>query len=136
MSVTPQELMTFADELWRKADCELSHRFAVSKFYYSIYHLCDSEFSCYRLSSDDLRGGVHQRLWEGLKSFECESDFDKQVLLRTIGILGDILRVRRVSADYFLDENINSGDSRLARGHAKDVASKVQQYLTAATDMP
>lgn len=128
MSISNQDLMDYADNFWKQANCENGHRTAVSKFYYAAYHLCNLEFSSQLNFPKNTDGGVHQKLWGALKEFEDPADQERQRFFRTIGNLGDSLRIRRVDADYKLNKNIGSNESRLTRCGVRRIFEEVKNF--------
>lgn len=124
MSISYQDLQTYAQELLDQANDEIAYRNAAGRSYYAAYHACLSVTDGLP-NYADVRGGAHQVLIERLKG-------SKNTNLRSMGHSLKSTRSFRKIADYHLDEPF-------PRQHAVDVINqtdkmfaRVQDYLRGA----
>ncbi len=75
-----------------KEDDEASHRTAISRAYYSVYHAALSFLEESENFQAPTEGNIHQKLWNEFRR--------KQKTHRAVGIKGDRLRLYRSDADY------------------------------------
>lgn len=120
MTTSPEALMTYASEQAAEAD-EPSKRCAISRAYYASYHRClrlEGEPAS-RRNAKQPGGGVHQQLIERLIA-RSHAGTPKQ--RRQGKLLANLMlrqRKRRVTADYFIDEDLKPNDveNQIADAH-------------------
>lgn len=102
MSITIQQLCAVADTLFGEGS-EAHQRSGMSRHYYAAYHRCIEWGANLPMPGHALlgpKGGKHQQLINALKNPDATCPEGLKRRSRFIGAKLDILRGRRVSADY------------------------------------
>lgn len=103
MAIAVPDLIRLADVLaTMPGECEL--RAATSRAYYAAYHHCSQWHSALPVPGSNAgpRGGKHQELINQLRNPDRTIPLQQQKASKVAGIKLDVLRARRIQADYQL----------------------------------
>lgn len=108
MSVSPRDLLSLAKELLAEAATEAEFRNAIGRAYYAAYHQAHQFHASLACPGrlPDKRIGVHAQLAFQLKNPEIPQSDLKFRTSQNIGRHLEWLHVKRVKADYHLDESV------------------------------
>ncbi|MGL4861289.1 MAG: hypothetical protein ACRC5A_16455 [Enterobacteriaceae bacterium] len=128
MAVTPHDFLQSAEKL-NDPECEITLRNAVSRAYYSAYHLTLQKVEKASVTlPGHVKGGVHKRLIELFKCRDagrvCDGLTDIQQ--KEIAELLDSAKKLRVKADYKLHLHLTVIDRTLALSHANRIRTLLQ----------
>jgi hypothetical protein len=129
MTVTVHDLHALAKHLSQQGD-EASLRSAVSRGYYAAYHACGAWEKHLPAQGFDQgpQGGVHQQLCNRLRN-PAPAASAVANKSRILGGQLDVLRVKRIAADYHLaSSTISAADASSACALAEVLLNKAGTY--------
>ena len=111
MSVKPVDFLAVAATMEKGTECEV--RSSISRSYYAAFHACLAWHNALKApgSVSGTAGGKHQQLINKLKNPAREISAALRGESKRLGMKLEILRGRRVTADYVLDETISISES-------------------------
>lgn len=116
MAITVVELQQCGDELAQEAQ-EVRHRAGVSRLFYAAMHRCFSWQAALPgvASIAGPAGGMHQLLINRLRNPDPQCTQADKLKSRKLAAKLDILKQRRVAADYDLASALVAGEVALQR---------------------
>lgn len=128
MSCTPEDLLTLAEALADSEPCgEAQRRCAISRAYYSLFHVVDKLFE--KINGDARVGGEssHAHTIRRVRSYSMISDAGRESAARLAKAMVR-LKDERNQADYHLDEKIEMRD-------VQDVIQRVRYAHSLCVDI-
>lgn len=113
MSVTPEELLSFARELHQSASTEVHHRNTISRAYYAAYHVANAFHAALpSVGTAALDAtGIHSELFYRLDHPTIAANDPRYKKSRLIGLKLRNFHAIRIKADYRLDHDVNGDDA-------------------------
>ncbi|PTC04332.1 hypothetical protein C9980_12810 [Vibrio mediterranei] len=128
MPIKPEDFLTTAESLCKDTPSEVEIRCAISRSYYSMYHKAlatiDNDPICY------VDKGCHAGLIEYLKTHAKKEESIDSFQLRRMSIMLNAEKKKRVSADYFLNDELtllHASESVNSAQKFKDLCDSLKQ---------
>jgi len=124
MSVTPSDLLQFAQELL-EGQLEVSDRAAASRACYAALHSCRPVRESLPYAAGSRRGS-HAEVIEDLMNYLGDPT-EFQMRVRILGSLLKQLKAVREHADYDIADPFTTGEAASALKQAQNIASRAMQ---------
>ncbi|MGL4674970.1 MAG: hypothetical protein ACRCXK_08930 [Wohlfahrtiimonas sp.] len=127
MSINCKDFLCSAEKCLEESKDEVDYRNAISRSYYSIYHRVEP------LVSPPVNTKTKLSKQADLVEYLCDKDKTKNEaidsdLLRTLGLMLENAKKRRVDADYKLGKKISLFTTELAIKEAHKFYEKLKDY--------
>ena len=127
MPISPEELLSFAEDIHAKDEsCEVHRRSAISRYYYAMYHKAKSIL---KLEPLLYTKSDHENL---IRYLQNDARDDEDHNFRALFMLGESLRQerdRRNLADYDLDVAITKINTETSKDTAKLLFEKSDELV-------
>jgi len=114
MSTAPTDILQVGQRILAESSCEADRRASIGRFYYAAYHhglsFEDSKLSV-QGNAGETRGGVHARLISRLLNPAVQANDPAYRTSKQLGYILRSLRVLRVKADYYINEEVDARDA-------------------------
>lgn len=118
MSVTPDSFLNFAESAFTNAKDEFDHRNSASRAYYAAFHCCYLERKRGPGIPDNKLRGSHDILYDFFQSLPSNPESN---LMKSMAYMAKIMKEVRRSADYYLNTDFPSDDSKQQLADARTV---------------
>lgn len=126
MTVSPDHLRQYGEQLLEAADTEVARRNAVGRCYYACFHVCDSLANDLMLPRHGNDNGSHVALINALQSPPPSTPIHQSMPLERLGQQLFQFKQRRSHADYDLETDFDGDELERARHLTQQIFDNVQ----------